>query len=171
MATVANVTSSNQQEFMRKTGQSELDKHAFLELMITQLRYQDPLNPTDNSEFLAQMAQFTSLEQVQNISAGLDRLLVSQTQHQSNLLDKLDALNANMEDLIYLTSFAQFSAFDQELLLLGNNVTVKTKEGQEVTGSVTAVRVEAGGNVLVINDQPYYLSQVVRVHGGEQLDG
>ena len=48
---------------------SQLDKNAFLQLLITQMRYQDPLNPVDDKEFLAQMAQFSALEQMQNMNA------------------------------------------------------------------------------------------------------
>jgi len=43
---------------------SELDKMAFLNLLVTQLRYQDPMNPVDDKEFIAQLAQFTALEQM-----------------------------------------------------------------------------------------------------------
>lgn len=47
---------------------SDLGKDAFLNLLVTQMRYQDPLNPTSDKDFLAQMAQFTSLEQMQNLN-------------------------------------------------------------------------------------------------------
>lgn len=47
---------------------SELDKDAFLKLLVTQMKYQDPLNPTDDKQFLAQMAQFSALEQMQNMT-------------------------------------------------------------------------------------------------------
>lgn len=50
---------------------SNLDKDAFLRLLLTELKYQDPLNPTDDKAFIAQMAQFTSLEQMQNMSKAL----------------------------------------------------------------------------------------------------
>lgn len=47
---------------------NSLDKDSFLHLLITQMRYQDPLSPMDNQQFLAQMAQFSSLEQMQNLN-------------------------------------------------------------------------------------------------------
>jgi flagellar basal-body rod modification protein FlgD len=56
------------------TGSTVLGKDDFLRLLITQLRYQDPLNPLDQNQFLAQTAQFTSLEHLQNITAGIENL-------------------------------------------------------------------------------------------------
>ncbi len=44
------------------------DKQMFLELMVAQLRYQDPLNPADSGEFLAQTAQFNTLEQITRVA-------------------------------------------------------------------------------------------------------
>ncbi len=55
------------QESTRKTG-GDLGKNDFLNLLVTQLRYQDPLEPTDDKEFIAQMAQFSALEQMQNMN-------------------------------------------------------------------------------------------------------
>jgi flagellar basal-body rod modification protein FlgD len=51
-----------------------LDKDDFLNLLITQLQNQDPLNPTDSTEFTAQLAQFSSLEQLGNVNTNLKRL-------------------------------------------------------------------------------------------------
>jgi flagellar basal-body rod modification protein FlgD len=50
-----------------------LDKDAFLKLLIAQMKYQDPLNPMDDKEFLGQMAQFTALEQMQNLNATFSK--------------------------------------------------------------------------------------------------
>ncbi len=46
---------------------SNLDKDAFLQLLVTQMQYQDPLNPTSNTEYMSQLAQFSSVEQLQNL--------------------------------------------------------------------------------------------------------
>ena len=49
----------------------ELDKDAFLSLLVTQMQYQDPLSPMDNTEYLAQLAQYSSLEQMTNVASKL----------------------------------------------------------------------------------------------------
>src|SRR3954451_10499163 len=51
----------------RVVGGKTSDKDLFLKLMVEQLRHQDPMNPTDGNEWLAQMAQFNSVEQPGNL--------------------------------------------------------------------------------------------------------
>jgi flagellar basal-body rod modification protein FlgD len=53
---------------------STLDKDDFLQLLVKQLQNQDPSNPMDNSEYIAQLAQFSSLEQMQNVASSIDNL-------------------------------------------------------------------------------------------------
>lgn len=60
------------------TSQTSGDKDLFLQLMVTQMRYQDPLNPTDSGEFLAQSAQFTALEKMQQVADQTALLLSAQ---------------------------------------------------------------------------------------------
>ena len=52
------------------TDNSALGKDAFLQLLVTQMQYQDPLDPQDNGEYLAQLAQFSALEQMTNVAEG-----------------------------------------------------------------------------------------------------
>lgn len=47
---------------------SDLDKDAFLKLLVAQLKYQDPLSPADPQQFMAQTAQFTSVEKLEEIA-------------------------------------------------------------------------------------------------------
>ena len=56
---------------------SSLGKNDFLKLLTAQLANQDPLQPVDNQAFVAQLAQFSSLEQLQNVTSRLDTLLVA----------------------------------------------------------------------------------------------
>ena len=51
-----------------------LGKDAFLQLLVTQMQYQDPLDPQDNSEYLSQLAQFSALEQMSNVSSSLEKV-------------------------------------------------------------------------------------------------
>ncbi len=61
----------NTEKKFEPRGSSELGKDAFLKLLVTQLSNQDPLNPQSDQEFIAQLAQFSALEQMTNMSATL----------------------------------------------------------------------------------------------------
>ena len=65
-------TGSNPTSTSKKT--EALGKEAFLNLLITQLQHQDPTAPMADGEFLAQLAQFTSLEQLQEINKSLSTI-------------------------------------------------------------------------------------------------
>lgn len=51
---------------------SVISKDVFLQLLVTQMQFQDPLDPMDNSEYLAQLAQFSALEQMTNVAGKLE---------------------------------------------------------------------------------------------------
>ncbi len=62
---------------------SELGQDAFLKLLVAQLKYQDPLNPADGAEFLAQTAQFTMVEKLADLEAQGQNTVTSQQQMQA----------------------------------------------------------------------------------------
>lgn len=70
----------------------ELGKQDFLTLLVTQLKHQDPLQPTENTEFVAQLAQFSSLEGTQNISASIEAL----TANMQGMIDNQKSSAATM---------------------------------------------------------------------------
>ena len=57
---------------------NQMDRDMFLKLMVAQLRNQDPMNPTDSTEFLAQTAQFTSLEKLEEVASQTAQALSAQ---------------------------------------------------------------------------------------------
>ena len=66
--------------------QGTLDKEAFLKLLVAQLSHQDPLSPMEGTEFVTQLAQFSSVEQLMNIGAQLD----TQSGDSASLLQAMD---------------------------------------------------------------------------------
>lgn len=92
------------------TGKAELGKSDFLQLLITQLRYQDPINPSKPEEFAAQLAQFTSLERMQNIESLL------QSQGDASALSTL-AMKADLGA----------SFIGRQVLAAGNRIDQDTK--------------------------------------------
>ncbi|WP_418790239.1 flagellar hook assembly protein FlgD [Phosphitispora sp. TUW77] len=74
MTSVSGISGISTESSMSSTINKTLGKDDFLNLMITQLKYQDPLEPTSNEDFIAQLAQFSSLEQMANMNKGFEDL-------------------------------------------------------------------------------------------------
>jgi flagellar basal-body rod modification protein FlgD len=88
----------------RKTGgQQTLGKDDFLQLLVTKLQYQDPLKPMEDENFIAQLAQFSTLEQMSNISEGI------QTSNQWDFLQMQSLNNVMASGLIGREVTADFS--------------------------------------------------------------
>lgn len=83
---VDKTASQNSLAESRKSG-SSLDKEAFLQLLVAQMKYQDPLEPTSNTEYISQLATFSSLEEMQNLNATMT------TQQATNLVGKTVIMN------------------------------------------------------------------------------
>ncbi len=112
----------------------DLGKDEFLQLLVAQLRYQDPMNPANPEEFASQLAQFSSLEQMLNISESIDAMAVSN----AGLADEVRAGTA-------------LTAIGQTVHALGDQVVVG-EDPSEATVSF-AVGPTGGAAVLKIYTQ------------------
>ena len=120
----------------------ELGKDAFLKLLVQQIKTQDPLEPTDNGEFIAQLASFSSLEQMQTLNDNIIGMVLLQ---QSNALT--DQLT-------------------QSSILIGQSVSyIDPVTGQSLTGTVNAAKIAEGLASLVIGDKTVPLGSITEVLG------
>jgi flagellar basal-body rod modification protein FlgD len=97
MGTVANITLpsiaqqsiSSQNETGIEAGSSaEIGKTEFLNLLITQLKHQDPMNPVNNQEFVAQMATFSQLEQLIAINQAVTKMAAGDADEEVSFADQ-----------------------------------------------------------------------------------
>lgn len=115
------------------TGGQDLGKDEFLELLVTQLQHQDPLDPMDDKEFIAQTAQFSALEQMQNLNTNMKALMDYQKLGEaSNLVGReVEVLNS--------------------------------ESGENITGEVDKIVKGDDDYRLVVNDREYDLEMVQKV--------
>ena len=121
-----------------------LGKDAFLKLLITQLRNQDPLNPLDQNQFLAQTAQFSALEQLQGINKGIEDLKVASAG--SSLIQAASLLGKTVQvaggDFQYAGSSPASLAFNVDGRATDVNVVILDWQGNVIrtlsTGALDA---------------------------------
>ncbi len=127
---------------------ADLDKDAFLNLLVAQLKAQDPLSPTANEEMIAQLAQFSSLEQMEDLNDNILGMTVLQQN------------NALLEQLVSGSA------------LIGKSVEyIDPETGEPSSGEVNSVKVEDGLAVLNIGGQDVPLANVTEVTGDAGTGG
>ncbi len=124
-------------------GGTTLGKEDFLKLLITQLQYQDPLSPLNNQEFMAELAQFSSLEQLQNVNSNL----------QTSMLLSQSLNNSSATNLI-----------GKRVISLGNQVYLSGEGGEEITFDLA----EDAGVTIEIYDEE---GNLIRTLKGGSLPG
>lgn len=117
----------------KKAG-NEMDKDAFLKLLVAQLKYQDPTKPADSSQFMAQTAQFSMLEALQNMSKDQTSMLTAQR------------------------SVTATGMLGQKV-----TAAAATTGADDITGVVTGVRLGSDGPILKLGDKEVPLSSVKEV--------
>ena len=106
--------------------QDSFGKDSFLKLLTTQMANQDPLSPSEPTEFISQLAQFTSLEQLVNVNEGLNMLAVTQTAATSaQMVSYVGKEVTFASDSLYLAEQGQAQTLSYELDSAADNVDVQ----------------------------------------------
>ena len=129
----------------KTTGNSAMSKDDFLKLMVAQLQQQDPLNPSDPTQFTAQLAQFSSLEQLINVNGNLSGI------------SSQDALSSRVSAAGLIGKTVQVS---------GSNLDVASGKAGKITYDLAAASTKTSINVYDTNGK---LVDVVDL--GEQSTG
>lgn len=111
---------------------SELGKDSFLQLLVLQMQNQDPLEPTDNTEMIAQLAQFSALEQMNNLN------------------EKFAEFSGNLDQLNFLTASG----------MIGREVSGIDVDGELIEGSVDAVQLIGSVVYLTVGEQQMSMAGV-----------
>lgn len=96
---IVETTSQNSLKNQSKKSTDGMDKDAFLQLLVAQMQYQDPLEPTSNTEYISQYAQFSQVEQIQNMAASTDLSRASSLVGEHVYIKTRN--KAGVEDLVY----------------------------------------------------------------------
>jgi flagellar basal-body rod modification protein FlgD len=121
-----------------RAAENELGKDAFLMLLVTQLKYQDPLDPLENTDMVAQLAQFSALEQSEKFNQNIE-------------IFRTDALSTNAVSLLG----AEVTASKSD----------ETGEGViEKTGIVTEVKFIEGQPVYMIDGTEFNMKHLTKIN-------
>ena len=143
-----NDTSLVQNQQARTTGLKN-NSNMFLTLMLKQLEHQDPTEPTDNTQWLSQLAQYSSLEQMTQMNNGLENCA--------------KYISAMYDDMMLN------SEINQTLSMIGKDVTLQIpnetdpKNPTTITGNVTEASFEDGTGKINVNGEYYSIENVISI--------
>ena len=132
----------------KTTNNDITDSNMFLKLMLKQMEYQDPTEPTDNSQWLAQMAQYSSLEAMNNLNTKF-----------GSVADQLSKMN---------DTIATNASITQTLSLIGKDVVLNVPQTDEegittykqIQGTVSEASFEGGDSLIKVDGRNYPIGYV-----------
>jgi flagellar basal-body rod modification protein FlgD len=141
--TTAGLTGSSAGTIPLANPDESFDREAFLRLLVTQLTHQDPLAPSDPTEFVSQLAQFSSLEQLVGVNSNIEVLALSQS----------SATSAQMVSFV-----GKDVVFDSDSLVLGSagqKQPLYFRLGEDAASMTVQIKDSSGRVVRTISEGPH----------------
>lgn len=107
----------------KQRGSSELGKDEFLKLLVTQLQNQDPLNPQDDTDFISQLAQFSSLEQMTNMNSTMSNTSAYSLVGKNVIVSSTDS-TGNVSEVTGVVDYVEIKNGDAYLSIDGKSYSV-----------------------------------------------
>ena len=125
---ITNQTSATAEAAKSTKAGGSLDKDAFLQLLVAQMKYQDPLEPTSNTEYISQLATFSELEEMQNLSASMDMSRANSLIGQYVFMNEEDGYAEGAVDYVVYQGGKIYLSIEEKLYDLDHLDTVADSE-------------------------------------------
>jgi flagellar basal-body rod modification protein FlgD len=122
--TISQLTSSKSTTESVTQGNQEMGKDDFMKLMVAQLKYQNPMEPAKDLDFIAQTAQFSSLEQMTNLNTKITELISSNKQLYANTMIGRQITWSDEDDNVKSGIVTKVELNDGEPVLIANSEKV-----------------------------------------------
>ena len=142
---------------MEAVGTASETRDQFLQLLVTQLRHQDPLEPTKQEDFLAQLAQFSTLEGIEKLNADVEGFLSTQLENQATQNS-------------FLVELQQFQNMASAANLVGKEVEFESDSGNTEIGRVDGVVIKENTISLRVGDDLIPISRIQEISSTDLLE-
>ena len=142
---------------MEAVGTASETRDQFLQLLVTQLRHQDPLEPTKQEDFLAQLAQFSTLEGIEKLNANVEGFLSTQLENQATQNS-------------FLVELQQFQNMASAANLVGKEVEFESDSGNTEIGRVDGVVIKENTISLRVGDDLIPISRIQEISSTDLLE-
>lgn len=144
MSSITQALNQTNNEFnsaLSKQKGSNMDKDSFMLLLVTQFKYQDPLNPMEDKEFIAQLAQFSSLEQLMNLNTSMEGLTDATNNQQminatsyigKNVSVSGNAIGKNTDEKTKEVTISKFRYAPNDNVVAGSQIIVRDADNNPV---------------------------------------
>ncbi len=172
-ATVKNgeiVTTASQSSLSGAKTESStgMDKDAFLQLLVAQMKYQDPLEPTSNTEYISQYATFTQVEQLSNMAQAMSLSRASESVGKTVVIAQTNPENGTTTEVQGVVDFVTYSGNQAFLNINGTNYNID--DVKQVLDSSYTEAIEAVEDFQKAIDKLPNLEEITEKEHGETID-